>query len=263
MPRMTLTTLQKAKAEGRPFSMLTAYDATFARTMEMAGIDVLLVGDSLGMVSQGHASTVPVTLDDMAYHTAAVARGTEKAIIVGDLPYMTYANIDEATRNATRLMQAGANMVKMEGGIWLADTVRHLAERGVPVCGHVGLTPQSADALGGYRVQGKTPEDAAKILADAKALDEAGAALLVVECVPSALGKQLAESVAMPVIGIGAGPDTDGQVLVMHDMLGLGDGPRPRFAKNYMDQANTIPDAFAAYAEEVRARSYPAPEHCY
>ncbi|MBC00439.1 MAG: 3-methyl-2-oxobutanoate hydroxymethyltransferase [Rhodobacteraceae bacterium] len=268
MSAITLATLNKFKAERKRFSMVTAYDASFAGAAARAGVASVLVGDSLGMVVQGGASTVSVTLEDMAYHTACVARGIAACgaaapLIVADLPLGTYYTPQEAGQNAARLMRAGANAVKLEGGAWLADTVRFLSERGVPVCAHLGLTPQTADMLGGYKVQGRDEAAARSIRDDAALLEAAGARLLVLECVPDALGAAVAASLSIPVIGIGAGPSTDAQVLVMHDMLGVSPGRKARFVKDYMAQAGGIEAAFRAFAEEVETGVYPAPEHCY
>ncbi|WP_428699288.1 3-methyl-2-oxobutanoate hydroxymethyltransferase [Stappia sp.] len=267
MSQFTLSTLDGAKAEGRRFAMLTAYDASFAQVAARSGIETLLVGDSLGMVAQGHGSTLPVTMADMVYHTACVARGIESCeqhpLLVADLPFAAANTPVDAAANAARLMQAGANAIKIEGGAWLAETVRHLSERGIPVCAHLGLTPQSADMLGGYRLQGRDEAAAARIRADAALLEEAGARLLLLECVPSGLGEAVTQAARVPVIGIGAGPATDAQVLVMHDMLGVTSGRKARFVKDYLAGRGCIADAFRAFAEEVRSGVYPAPEHCY
>jgi 3-methyl-2-oxobutanoate hydroxymethyltransferase len=219
MKTTTASSLSAMKANGEKFAVITAYDFTFSKLIENAEIEVILVGDSLGNVIQGRDSTIPVTVDEMAYHTEAVKRGNNRALLVTDMPFMSYANEVQALENAATLMQAGAQMVKLEGGEWLAETVHLLTERGIPVCGHVGLTPQSVHKLGGYKVQGKEEQAAAQMIADAKALESAGAELIVVECVPSSLGRELSEVLDIPVIGIGAGPDTDAQVLVLHDML--------------------------------------------
>jgi len=212
MKNTTASSLSAMKANGEKFAVLTAYDFTFSTLIENAAIEVVLVGDSLGNVIQGRDSTIPVTVDEMAYHTEAVKRGNKRALLITDMPFMSYATEAQALDNAAVLMQAGAQMVKLEGGEWLADTVQLLTERGIPVCGHVGLTPQSVHKLGGYKVQGKEQQAAAQMIADAKALESAGAELIVVECVPSSLGRELSEALDIPVIGIGAGPDTDGQV---------------------------------------------------
>ncbi|WP_041376371.1 3-methyl-2-oxobutanoate hydroxymethyltransferase [Polymorphum gilvum] len=268
MARTTLSTLDRIKAQGERFAVLTAYDASFAAMMGPAGISVVLVGDSLGMVVQGRGATTPVTLDEMVYHTHCVARGigegaADAPLIMADLPFMTYATPQDAARSAAALMRAGASVVKLEGGAWLADTVCFLAERGIPVCAHLGLTPQTTDMLGGYKVQGKTDESAARIVSEATLLDAAGARLVLLECVPDAVGRAVRETVAAPLIGIGAGPHTDAQVLVLHDMLGLSPGRKARFVKNYLAGRDSAQAAIAAFAEDVRSGAYPAPEHCY
>lgn len=260
MKAVTIRTLQEMKREGRRFCCLTAYDASFARLAAAAGIETILVGDSLGMVLQGHASTLPVSIEDMAYHTRCVSRGASPALVIGDMPFMSYATPEDAMRNAAILMQAGAHMVKIEGGAWLADTVRLLSERGVPVCVHLGLTPQSVNSFGGFVVQGRDPGAAQRILDDAKALTAAGAALMVLECVPRTLANDITTQLPIPVIGIGAGAGTDAQVLVMHDMLGMTPRP-PRFVQNFLSGGRDIAGAFAAYAAAVRDGSFPQPEH--
>ncbi len=260
--RTTLSTLRKLVEERRPIAMLTCYDASFAALLDNAGVDVLLVGDSLGMVLQGHDSTLPVTLDDMAYHTACVARGSRKAFLVADMPFGSYqVGPERAFKNAVRLMAAGAQMVKLEGGEEMADTVEYLTRRGIPVCGHLGLTPQSVHQLGGYRVQGKTADQAQRLLRDAQLLERAGAGMVVLEMVPAGLAKELTEALTMPTIGIGAGPDCAGQVLVLHDMLNVYPGKKARFVKNFMEGAASIQQAVEAYVAEVKARTFPAAEH--
>lgn len=260
----TLSTLNAYKKDGIKFTCLTCYDAMFARLMENAEIDTILVGDSLGMVVQGHHSTVPVTVADMAYHTANIARSNQHALILADLPFMSYSTIDDAIANSRTLMQAGAHVIKLEGGRELCDTVSTLMQAGTPTCVHLGLTPQSVNVFGGYKVQGRG-DGAAKLLADAQAVVDAGAALLVLECVPAALAKQVTEAVAVPVIGIGAGVDTDGQVLVMHDMLGMKHGRVPRFVHDFLtDEQNcshSIEGAFALYQQQVRAQVFPSAQH--
>lgn len=256
MKSITLNSLVAMKSAGEKFAVLTAYDASFARLAEMAGIEVILVGDSLGNVVLGYDSTVPVTMADMCHHTRAVARGNSKSLIIADLPFMAYASETRALDNSAALMQAGAHMVKLEGGAWLKETVRRLSERGIPVCAHLGLTPQSVHKMGGYRMQGKDEEAAEQILNDALLLQEAGADLLVLECVPTALGSRISRTLDIPVIGIGAGPGTDGQVLVMYDILGL--SPRqPRFSKNFLEGTNSIQGAMEAYATAVRTGAFP------
>ncbi|WP_028695142.1 3-methyl-2-oxobutanoate hydroxymethyltransferase [Pseudomonas cremoricolorata] len=262
MPDVTLTTLNGLKAKGEKITMLTCYDATFAKAASQAGVEVLLVGDSLGMVLQGHDSTLPVTTAEMAYHTACVKRGNHGALILADLPFMAHATPEQAFANSALLMQAGAHMVKIEGAAWLADTISQLSQRGVPVCAHLGLTPQTVNVLGGYKVQGRQQAQAEQMRADAVALEQAGAAMLLLECVPSALAREISQAVSIPVIGIGAGGDTDGQVLVLHDMLGLSlSGRVARFVKNFMIGQNDIHGALAAYVKAVKDVSFPASEH--
>ncbi|KRB83944.1 3-methyl-2-oxobutanoate hydroxymethyltransferase [Noviherbaspirillum sp. Root189] len=260
---VTVPALLAMRNAGEKIAMLTCYDASFASLMDRCGVDVLLVGDSLGNVCQGHTSTLPVTLADIAYHTASVARGNKNALLIADMPFGTYATPESAFENAVKLMQAGAQMVKLEGGAWLVETVRFLTERAVPVCAHLGLTPQSVHLLGGFKVQGKTAEGAEKLKADALALQEAGASILVLEAIPSALGKEVTEMLAMPTIGIGAGVDCSGQVLVMHDMLGVFPGRKARFVKNFMDGQTSIDAAVRAYIAAVKDKSFPAAEHCF
>lgn len=261
----TLSTLNKFKREGTKFTCLTCYDAMFARMMDKAQIDTILIGDSLGMVVQGHDSTLPVSIADMIYHTANVARSNEHALILADLPFMSYAMLPEAIANSRALMQAGAHVIKIEGGSELCELVTILANAGTPTCVHLGLTPQSVNVFGGYKIQGRSDESADKLLSDAKAVVAAGAALLVLECVPAKLAKAVTEAVAVPVIGIGAGADTDGQVLVMHDMLGMVHGRAPRFIHDFLtDERNTersIEGAFILYQQSVRAGSFPAQQH--
>jgi len=262
MPDTTVSTLLGLKQKGEKIAMLTAYDATFARAACQAGVEVLLVGDSLGMVLQGHDSTLPVSLADMAYHTAAVKRGNQGALILADLPFMAYATLEQTFASSAALMQAGAHMIKLEGAAWLAEPIRQLAERGVPVCAHLGLTPQAVNVFGGYKVQGRGDAAARQLRADAMALEQAGAAMLLLECVPSELAAEISTSVKIPVIGIGAGSATDGQVLVMHDMLGLSlTGRAPKFVKNFMEGQPSVQAAFAAYVRAVKDISFPAEEH--
>lgn len=262
---VTLAELGRMHGAGEKISMLTCYDASFAALCESCGVDTLLVGDSLGNVLQGQTSTLPVTLEHMAYHTACVARGCKRPLIVTDLPFGTYQESKEqALRSAVQLMAAGAAMVKLEGGEIMADTVRFLVERGIPVCGHIGLTPQSVHALGGYRVQGRDEAGAARLRREALALQDAGAALLVLEMVPAAVASQVtAELSRTATIGIGAGKDCAGQVLVLHDMLGVYPGKKARFVKNFMDGAASIAQAITAYVSAVKDGSFPAPEHAY
>jgi 3-methyl-2-oxobutanoate hydroxymethyltransferase len=262
---LTLHRLREMHAAGEKIAMLTCYDASFARVLDEAEVDCLLVGDSLGMVVQGHATTVPVTLTDMAYHVACVARGNRNAWVIGDLPHGSYhGSPEQAMASAVTLMQAGAQMVKLEGGGWTPETVRFLTERGIPVCAHLGLTPQSVHALGGWRVQGRDAAGAATLLQHAGALQAAGATMLVIELVPAALGAQIAQALAIPVIGIGAGPDCSGQVLVTHDMLGLGPAKSARFVRNFMDNAASVSDAVRAYVNAVKTGHFPeVPTHTY
>lgn len=262
MKTTTISNLNAMKAAGEKFAVITAYDYTFSRLIETAGIEVTLVGDSLGNVIQGRDSTIPVSVDEMAYHTEIVKRGNSRTLLMTDMPFMSYASENQALDNAAILMQAGAQMVKLEGGEWLAETVFMLTERGIPVCGHVGLTPQSVHKLGGYKVQGKEEDAAQRMIQEAQILEEAGADLVVVECVPSSLGKNLADSLNIPVIGIGAGPDTDAQVLVLQDMLGISQR-LPKFSKNFLEQSSTIQQAIINYGNEVRAGTFPASEHCF
>lgn len=262
MSMTTISTLHNLKKDREKIAMLTCYDATFAHAACSAGVDALLVGDSLGMVLQGQDSTLAVSLEDMAYHTRCVARGNTKAFIISDLPFMAYATLEQAFTSSARLMQSGAHMVKLEGGAWLAESIRLLAERGVPVCAHLGLTPQSVHVLGGYKVQGKEAAKARQLCADAQNLAQAGAAMLLLECVPSSLAKEITDSVAIPVIGIGAGPDTDGQVLVLHDALGLSlQSKIPRFVQNFMTGQDSIQGALAAYVQAVKKHNFPTSAH--
>lgn len=259
---VSIRTLKHMKEEGQPFVCVALYDAPMSAMAQKTGIELLLVGDSLGMTVLGYDSTLPVTMEQMIYHVEAVKRGNNKSLIMGDMPFMSYATLDLAIANATRIMQAGAHMVKMEGGAWLADTVKALSDRGVPVCAHLGLTPQSVNKLGGYRVQGRSEDEAQQILEDAKALDAAGADLLVLECVPADLAKTITASVSMPTIGIGAGRDTDAQVLVINDILGLTETP-PKFSKNFLVETASIPGALQKFAEDTRLGKFPEDEHIF
>lgn len=260
---VTIPALLGMRAAGTRISMLTCYDASFAALMDRCGVDVLLIGDSLGMVCAGYDSTLPVTVADVAYHTASVVRGRKQALVVADMPFGSYPTKEAAYDNAVTLMRAGAQMVKIEGGAWLADVVHFLVERGIPVCAHIGLTPQFVHQLGGYKVQGKTDSGAAQLKADALALQAAGASLVVLEAIPAALGKEVTESLHIPTIGIGAGPDCSGQVLVMHDLLGVFPGRKARFVKNFMEGQTSIDAAIKAYVNAVRDGSFPGPEHCF
>ncbi|MCG6659549.1 3-methyl-2-oxobutanoate hydroxymethyltransferase [Halomonas campisalis] len=263
MKTVTLSTLRARKQAGEPFSCLTAYDASFARAASEAGIEVLLVGDSLGMVLQGHASTLPVTLDDICYHTRCVARGKGASLLMVDLPFMSNSSQERLLQDAGELMRAGAELVKVEGEAWMADGIRELTRRGVPVCAHLGLTPQTVYQLGGYKVQGRDAERAGQILEDARTLVDAGASVILLECVPASLGRAVSEALEVPVIGIGAGPDVDGQILVMHDVLGVTHGRTPRFVKNFLAEAEDVQSAFRRYHEDVKARRFPAEAHCF
>ena len=264
MTRLTIKTLQKQRDDGVKIAQLTCYDASFAALLDAAGVDSLLVGDSLGNVIQGHDTTLPVKLADMAYHTACVARGSKRAFLVADMPFGTYQESpQQAFRSAAELMAAGAQMVKLEGGAEFAETVRFLTQRGVPVCGHLGLTPQSVHKFGGYRVQGKGDEAEQKLIEDAIKLESAGAELLVLEAIPARLGEQVTRRLSIPTIGIGAGPGCSGQVLVLHDMLDVFPGKKARFVRNFMKGASSIADAAERYVRAVRDGSFPADEHSF
>lgn len=264
MSTISIRSLQAMKDRQEKFTMLTAYDASFAQAAVNAGVEVLLVGDSLGNVIQGQTSTLPVSLEDMVYHTAAVARGNytveRQALIITDLPFMSYGTVEQGLASAKAVMQAGAHMVKVEGDSWLIPLIESLARQGVPVCAHLGLTPQSVNKFGGYRVQGREEAAAEAMLEHAINLANAGTDMLLLECVPSDLAKRITEAVNIPVVGIGAGNDTDAQVLVMHDMLGL--NPKPaKFVKNFLVEGRTIQQAFAAYVAEVKSQSFPSAEY--
>lgn len=262
--RTTLTKLQTMRSKGEKIAVLTCYDASFAALLEAQGIDVLLVGDSLGMVLQGHETTLPVTLDDMVYHTACVARGSKQAFIISDMPFGTFqVSPQEAFAHTARLMVAGAQMVKLEGGAAMVETVRFLTERGIPVCGHIGLTPQSVNQLGGYRVQGKESAVAEKLIEDAAALEQAGAGMIVLEAIPALLAAEITAALSIPTIGIGAGAACSGQVLVLHDMLDIYPGKKARFVKNFMQGAASITDAVARYVVDVKAGGFPGQEHSF
>jgi 3-methyl-2-oxobutanoate hydroxymethyltransferase len=261
---ITLNTLQSLRSKGEKIAVLTCYDATFAQVLETTGVEILLIGDSLGMVLQGHSSTLPVTLEDIAYHTACVARGAKQAFIVADMPFGTSQVSPEKTfEHAARLMSAGAHMVKLEGGEIMVDTIRFLTQRGIPVFAHIGLTPQSVNQLGGYRVQGKDSKAAQQLLKDARAVEEAGAGMLLLEAIPALLGAEITANSGIPTIGIGAGAGCSGQVLVLHDMLDIYPGKKARFVKNYMKGADSISAAVASYVKEVKTGSFPAAEHCF
>jgi 3-methyl-2-oxobutanoate hydroxymethyltransferase len=248
--------------KGEKIAVLTCYDSSFAALLEAQGVDILLVGDSLGMVLQGHESTLPVTLDDMVYHTTCVARGSKQAFILSDMPFGSFqVSPGKTFEHAERLMVAGAQMVKLEGGAHMVETVRFLTDRGIPVCGHIGLTPQSVNQLGGYRVQGKEHAAAQKMLADATALEKAGAGMMLLEAIPALLAAEITAALSVPTIGIGAGASCSGQVLVLHDMLDIYPGHKARFVKNYMHAATSIADAVARFVREVKAGEFPAAEH--
>jgi 3-methyl-2-oxobutanoate hydroxymethyltransferase len=262
-PKITVPKLQAMREAGEKIAMLTCYDASFASLLDRSGVDVLLIGDSLGNVVQGQTTTLPVTLADIAYHTACVARAQPRGLIVADLPFGTYGTPADAFASAVEVMRAGAQMVKIEGGEWLAETIRFLVERSVPVCAHAGLTPQSVHAFGGFKVQGRTEEGAKQLLRDALAVQNAGAQLIVLEAVPPAVAASVTDAVAIPTIGIGAGVDCSGQVLVLHDMLGVFPGKPARFVKDFMAGAPSIGAAVEAYVKAVKAGSFPGPEHVF
>ncbi|MEQ1741696.1 MAG: 3-methyl-2-oxobutanoate hydroxymethyltransferase [Candidatus Nitrotoga sp.] len=262
--RTTLTSLQALRDKGEKIAVLTCYDASFAALLEAGGVDVLLVGDSLGMVLQGHETTLPVTLDEMVYHTACVARGSKQAFIITDMPFGTFQVSPEKTfENAARLMAAGAQMIKLEGGVAMAETISFLTERGIPVCAHIGLTPQSVHQMGGYRVQGKNEADAQRLLQDAVIVEQAGAGLVVLEAMPALLAAEITANVSIPTIGIGAGAACSGQVLVLHDMLDIYPGKKARFVKNYMPGAQSIADAVTRFVIEVKSGAFPGAEHSF
>lgn len=264
MPSITVSTLQQMKQRGEKFAVLTAYDASFAQIIDEAGVEVLLVGDSLGMVVQGKESTIPVTMDEMVYHTTLVVRATKRALVIADLPFMSYATIEQALGNAARLMkEGGAQMVKLEGGASRLEVVKLFSENGVPVCAHLGLLPQSVHKLGGYRIQGREDSAAEQMLADALELEHAGADMMVLECVPRALARRISESLSIPVIGIGAGVDTDAQVLVLYDMIGITPGKRPSFSHDFLADSGSIRAAIEAYATQVKAGSFPTEQHSF
>jgi 3-methyl-2-oxobutanoate hydroxymethyltransferase len=263
-PPVTLTTLDQMKQRGEKIACLTAYDASFAVLLDAAGVDVVLVGDSLGMVIQGHDTTVPVTMDQMVYHCAAVARGVHRPFLMADLPFMSYPSGELALSNAVRLMQeGGARIIKLESGKGQTDIVEFLARHDIAVCAHLGLKPQSVHKTGGFRVQGREAEAAQRMLEDALALEAAGADMLLLECIPSELGGTISQAVEVPVIGIGAGPDTDGQILVLYDVLDITSGRKPRFVRNFMDGSPSPREAVSRYVQAVKSGEYPAPEHCF
>lgn len=263
MAKITTATLLKLKQQGEKITMLTAYDASFAKLFADSGVETLLIGDSLGMVLQGQSDTLPVTIEQIAYHTRCVRAGAPQAFVIADMPFMSYATMEQTFASVTPLMQAGANMVKMEGGEFLLPTIKALTERGVPVCGHIGLTPQSVHVFGGFKVQGRDDSAAEHILAQALALEAAGVQLLVVECIPAQLAQRISSALRIPVIGIGAGVDTDGQVLVMHDLLGISSGYIPKFSKNFLAETGDIKKAISKYVADVKQGAFPGPEHSF
>lgn len=263
MMRITLADLRKIQDRGEKLVMLTCYDASFASLCDEAGVEMLLIGDSLGMVIQGHDSTLPVTMEQTAYHVSCVARGSRRGLIIADLPFGSYQGSPaQALENAAKLLAAGAQVVKLEGGRVMLDTIGFLVDRGIPVCGHVGLTPQSVHQFGGYRVQGRG-EAAARVLDDARAVEQAGAAMVVLEAMPATLAHDITQELRIPTIGIGAGLDCDGQVLVLHDMLDIYPGKKARFVRNFMAGADGVRDAIKRYVAAVKDQSFPAPEHCF
>jgi 3-methyl-2-oxobutanoate hydroxymethyltransferase len=263
-PPVSVATLVRMKAEGEKIACITAYDASFATLVDDAGIDLVLVGDSLGMVIQGHDTTVPVTLNDVIYHCKAVAKGLYRPFLLADMPFMTYASKEQALENAVRLMQdGGAKMVKLEGGAGQVEIVEFLANHDIAVCAHLGLKPQSVHKVGGFRVQGREEAAAEQMLNDAKALEGAGADIVLLECIPAQLGERITKELHVPVIGIGAGPHTDGQILVLYDVLDITAGRKPKFSKNFMEGQATPLEAVKAYTQAVKSGAYPAPEHCF
>ncbi|EIE5864898.1 3-methyl-2-oxobutanoate hydroxymethyltransferase [Vibrio alginolyticus] len=261
MKKMTINDLIKWKQEGRKFATSTAYDASFAQLFESQEMPVLLVGDSLGMVLQGHSDTLPVTVDDIAYHTRCVRAGSPNCLLMADMPFMSYTTPEQACENAAKLMRAGANMVKIEGGDWLVDTVKMLTERSVPVCAHLGLTPQAVNIFGGYKIQGRDQEKADRMVKDALALQEAGAQIVLLECVPAELAERITQVLDVPVIGIGAGNVTDGQILVMHDMFGISANYMPKFSKNFLAETGDMRKAVTKYIEDVANGVFPDDAH--
>lgn len=263
MKKHNVASLLKMKQSGEKISALTAYDASFAKLFDEQGIEVILIGDSLGMVLQGAEDTLSVSVQEIVYHTKCVRAGATNAFVVADLPFMSYSEPAIAYKNAAALMRSGASMVKLEGGEWLLETISGLVERSVPVCGHLGLTPQSVHVLGGFKVQGREQSQADKLLNAALALEEAGIQMLVLECVPSHLAQVISEKLSIPVIGIGAGANTDGQILVMHDMLGISANYMPKFSKNYLQSTGSIRESVKQYIEDVKSQTFPGPEHSF
>jgi 3-methyl-2-oxobutanoate hydroxymethyltransferase len=263
-PPVNVATLGKMKADGDKIACLTCYDASFAVLVDEAGVDLVLVGDSLGMVIQGHDTTVPVTMDHIVYHSKVVARGLYRPFLVADMPFMSYSSKEQALQNAVRLMQeGGAKMVKLEGGAGQVEIVEFLANHDIAVCAHLGLKPQSVHKIGGFRVQGREAQAAQQMVDDAKALEAAGADIVLLECIPAELGARVAREVHVPVIGIGAGPDVDGQILVLYDILDITSGRKPRFTRNFMEGSTSPLHAVQRYVQAVKDRSYPSPEHCF
>ena len=263
-PPVNVATLAKMKADGQPIACLTAYDASYALLLDKAGVDLVLVGDSLGMVIQGHDTTVPVTVSDVIYHTRNVAKGLRRAFLVADMPFMSYVEPVQALDNAVRMMQdGGAMMIKLEGGDGQVEIVEYLAKHDIPVCAHLGLKPQSVHKIGGFKVQGREPKQAKKIIESARKLQAAGADLLLLECVPNEVGQAVTKAIDAPVIGIGAGPQVDGQILVLYDMLDITQGRTPRFVQNFMAGQQSPLDAIKAYVQAVKEKNYPAPQHCF
>lgn len=263
-PPVNIGTLQKMKTDGEAIACLTAYDASFSMLVDAAGTDVVLVGDSLGMVIQGHDTTVPVTVADVIYHTRNVARGLRRAFLMADMPFMSYADPGQALDNSVRLMQeGGAMMIKLEGGDGQLEIVEHLAKHDIPVCAHIGLRPQSVHKIGGFRVQGREPAQAKAMRESARRLQDCGADIVLLECVPNEVGKAIRKGIDLPVIGIGAGPHVDGQILVLYDILDITPGRKPRFVRNFMSGTDAPIEAIRKYVKAVKDRSYPAPEHCF
>jgi 3-methyl-2-oxobutanoate hydroxymethyltransferase len=263
MKKLTISGLQKMKTEQTKIAALTAYDASFAKLFDEQGIDVILIGDSLGMVLQGADDTLTVTTQEIVYHTKCVRAGAKRAFVIADMPFMSYSNKETTFKNAASLMRAGASMVKLEGGEWLLETISALVERSVPVCGHLGLTPQSVHVLGGFKVQGRDDDQAQRLIDSAIALQHAGIQLLVLECVPTKLAQKISETLTIPVIGIGAGVQTDGQILVMHDMLGISANYMPKFSKNYLQDVGNIQQSVKCYIDDVKNKVFPGPEHSF
>lgn len=263
-PPVNVATLAKMKAEGEPIACLTAYDASYGALVDAAGVDLVLVGDSLGMVIQGHDTTVPVTVSDIIYHTKTVARGLRRAFLVSDMPFMSYTNPGQALQNAVQMMQeGGAMMIKLEGGDGQLEIVEHLARHDIPVCAHLGLKPQSVHKIGGFKVQGRDAKQASKMVDTAKRLQDSGADLVLLECVPNELGEKIRGAIEVPVIGIGAGPNVDGQILVLYDILDITQGRTPKFVRNFMSGNDSPLAAIQSYVKSVKEREYPAPEHCF